>query len=705
MKKLITVFIFCLTFFVFAKAEVKIDTVAFKSGLIFVYDLKMDSSYFFDKTGQSTLKIERELLRHYSALLLLKQNFPTKPITIAINLELLEFLDSPQEPFEFLVAPDFKFTSQSKLQALRLAKKVPQINAFDEFANQINYEVLNSTRTKAIDSYLQTLSKDFIYDVVGRAYLAWLDEYSLEDKFVAQIFRKSGSEYLTKDDLKLLIEWKKAKLKTVKESLLNKPNNWKFLVYPYSDTKIDLLASSNINSYLNDTIKESVNLPYISMWHIAKSFKTFAKFFVQEMPQGIVSDVDFIDVNVFNTLAVRDYEILLNKGEFLNYEPVIIRREDKNICILFQNIKLDSEFQANLDKINDQNYDAILVFDAKLVAKDELLDIYRKIFKAAKHVNAIDKFNKNDLTVVNILEQDFIINLNNVIRYFDSEEEQNYWQNLNVILKKIEDTKNKENFSKKDYQSLMTFFYQLTGRVFLENLELTNEKYLAILKQMLDLLGIENDQVELEKQKVNFVANTVTELSNGLVILDAIGDDYGDGSLVLPEELKGIYDLRKIRIFQDITNINFEVVLGKISKDSLAKLQIDIYIDLNGRKGLGNTRLLEGRKAMTDLKSGWEYCISLNARGAILYQARIDGEVLERAKLDAQIDFEKNSIKVILPQNILTGNVKLWKYIVLSKTSNNIVDLVCSGKEYQEEILKTKDAIPQIPAIGLEMEN
>lgn len=172
------------------------------------------------------------------------------------------------------------------------------------------------------------------------------------------------------------------------------------------------------------------------------------------------------------------------------------------------------------------------------------------------------------------------------------------------------------------------------------------------------------------------VADTHMELGPGYVRwTDAVGDDHGSGDIEYPipedEYPPGSYDLRDFLVKYDDVNIVFELSFGAM--DDILQTPfgcdlplIDIYMDLNHRKGAGSTGGLPGRDFRIAAKDAWEYCISANGWGAQLYRHRSSSGFME-TKADVTISTlpEEHLVSITLSRQSIRGNPLNWGYVVV----------------------------------------
>jgi hypothetical protein len=632
--------------------------------------------------------------------------------------------------------------------------------------------------------------------------ILWLDNDSHQDKLISKILY--DEDYIINaDDLQFVSNFKKENLKNAIEFFKQLPDMWNYIIYPYFEPKIDILASNNLAFYISDLLPENINLIYDASWHIAKSFKCFTNFFNKKLPIGMITNLHYIDKNVLKILAVRNYELVFNKGNFLNYEPLILNKDSKNIFMLFENIKLDYSFSddinfviqnflSSLEMLKNNSINPILFIEAKKINqyfsddKNDICKFYKKFINKIKkeykfidiekyknniienntpsnkntdnntskddvtennmdleQINFIDNNINKKINNINLKEQDFLINIDSLINYLNENKIQDYWLLIKNIKLNLEDKKNKGEIDTKVYNEFIQNIYRIQDILFLKNLNIDNifySEYKNIIKNINDTVKIDyinNSDISKDNKKTKQKVKNIIYLkkSRGFYIYDSLNDDNGDGNYVYPENKnfeKGILDLKAFQIYEKKDKTILKLFMKNLAnplnkKSGFSMMQIDIYIDMNGRKGLGNTKLLPDRNAFTIPENAWEYCISINENKSMLYLSSSDGNIYPISEVEAITDKTNNNITISIPKKTLQGNVLLWKYIVLAcgysnknivkvekeKNENNfggkendfqsnIIDIILPSNIKQKELLKTKHNIIEIPAIDLQ---
>jgi hypothetical protein len=366
---------------------------------------------------------------------------------------------------------------------------------------------------------------------------------------------------------------------------------------------------------------------------------------------------------------------------------------------------------------------------------------------------------KNRFKSVNLDEQEFMMNADYMVKYLEKDVLENYWFIIKLLKRELEVKKNKKEIDMNVYLENINNIYRLESRYFLEiiasntqkenfsynNLKMEMKKILYNLEKatninMEDLKNVNLNQTfqNLKNIKVDeFLKIFYYKENKGFRLEDSLNDDYGDGNYFYPTKKyikKGSLDLKALSVINSLNMLMFRVEMRNFNKkdlDILKNKQIDIYIDINSKMGVGNTNLLPMRNAFTEPINAWEYAISINQDGAILYITDINGNIKKIKDLDLKLDYENNFLIVYIPKNILDGDIYSWKYIILScgydelsKTiikvdsqvsennfagrtdlyQSNIIDIILPQGKSQTEILKAKSDIAKIPAISVKKE-
>ena len=138
------------------------------------------------------------------------------------------------------------------------------------------------------------------------------------------------------------------------------------------------------------------------------------------------------------------------------------------------------------------------------------------------------------------------------------------------------------------------------------------------------------------------------------VVPDPEKDDHGDGSLRYPvrsmnDLVPGSLDIRAFAAWNTPDGTFFEVTFARtvqkterrpvddggtmltdVAKLGFYTLNVDVYVDVDGKPGSGNTFMLPGRNAEVDPANGWEKAICLTPL------PREAGTLLERTYAEAE---------------------------------------------------------------------
>ena len=820
-------------------------------GLFLIFDTFVDDYYLVQNYDINCLALEKSVLKNYHDMFVLEKYAKDLPIFITFYGPFLDYISNLKTLYSNLnTKPNYKMTAEelvisknsllaekaidnklsqqdkiyilNKIQILPKNLKIDEYPKYKKLVGKIDYSLLNSTDTISLASFLKNLDSSFFVQILTYYNFFWLDDVSLamvyfNNKSIAKSLDDETYQF-TKKDLQTIVDMKKQLLDKAIAFFYSLPQNWNYIAYPYYDPKMDILASNKLSFYMNNLLSDNIDLPSDAAWHIVKSFKSFNSFFKTKMPIGMITDLDFVDENVMKNFAVRDYELIFNKGKFYNYAPVVLNRNSKNIYMLFENVDfyfdnfenidvLIKNFLNNIKNFSQENMDTIFILNSakleKLYGTDNNFDIdefYTKLFAelkkschfvdissyknrilnnhpknmdvasiAASTDTAIAVFKKNkteyknkqDINIINIInleEQDFIINTDSLVGFLDNGKSQNYWSVIKSIKQKVDDKKNKGEIDNKIYNEFMNNIYRIESGVFLGNLDkdkILRKEFDEIVQKIqnidgffaanesknLNVLNNKNGLIQDNKkiQKKEFSKITYFEGNKGFYLEDSVNDDYGDGNYVYPDNpafSDGTFDLKGLQVFYAQNDIVFKVFMRSLknpfkSISGFSLPQIDVYIDMNGRKGLGNTMLLTHRNAFTILENAWEYCISINEKGVIIYIAEPDGNIREIKNINFKVDIENNSINRFVPKTVLDGNIFLWNYIVLTcgydrdkndvsrvekvrtKTSfggrmddfqSNIIDIILPNNISQTDVLRAKNSIAEIPAVSVKRE-
>jgi carbohydrate-binding DOMON domain-containing protein len=174
------------------------------------------------------------------------------------------------------------------------------------------------------------------------------------------------------------------------------------------------------------------------------------------------------------------------------------------------------------------------------------------------------------------------------------------------------------------------------------------------------------------------------ETTTLLLIDDPIGDDYGPGTYVYPEDAvfkESVFDAQTFEVGMDEENLVFKFsFVGPVenawgSPNGLSLQTLDVYIDTDPGTGTGARMLLPGRNAALQEGYGWE--IAVWAEGWNPQVLKVDPETLEaKAYSEATgglkiiVDAAKNAVIVRVPLSFLPeSDPSTWAYaaVVLSQ--------------------------------------
>jgi hypothetical protein len=108
------------------------------------------------------------------------------------------------------------------------------------------------------------------------------------------------------------------------------------------------------------------------------------------------------------------------------------------------------------------------------------------------------------------------------------------------------------------------------------------------------------------------------ETTTVLAVQDPIGDDYGPGTYIYPEDAvfkESVFDASSFSVGYDAENLVLTFgFVGPLenpwgSPNSLSLQTMDVYIDIDPGKASGTRQLLPGRNAALVEGSGWEYVV------------------------------------------------------------------------------------------------
>lgn len=145
-------------------------------------------------------------------------------------------------------------------------------------------------------------------------------------------------------------------------------------------------------------------------------------------------------------------------------------------------------------------------------------------------------------------------------------------------------------------------------------------------------------------------------------------------------------------------NVTYIVQLATVP---VIPLRIDIYMDLNNKRGAGLTRLLPVTEAFVEPKNAWEFAICMEKNQISLYRSgRFEPALLGKFK-------SSKSYIVQIPRTTLRGNPLKWSYQVVTLCQNgtiwNVDDFLCENDELRQRLLSQQPI--QLPAVKAEQSN
>lgn len=701
---------------------------------VFIYDFFIDENYLVKDV--SSLALEKSLVENFHSLKCIYK-YATEPITLAIKAPIFDFIIEELTYDEKKIATNEtkkenlidKFLSQkfniddqkSILNKLKIFSRNKNLFALEgknvvNFYNiykklDINYEILNSTDKLVSSAYLNSLNimQYFYLEALVFYNVLWLDSYSLLNTRIMKII--DDEDYIIeREDLEFIKKIKNDNFREAMNFFLNLPKTWSYLVYPYYEPRFDILASNSINKYFFN-FKFNVDLYDDASWHVARSFKTINNFYMQfdkkfiehKYPVGIISSLDYIDKNIQKSLAVRDYEVVINKGDYLEYSPIILRNSttNKNICLFFENINFDENYNGDMDffvknfikKINsykDKKLPAIFIING-----EKLLEFgvrvpeyfYERLFFEGSRKNtinfiSIEELKKNLISVeeqkeknkIDINEQDFIISNEQISYRLSNEILNNYWFVIKLLRTELDNKKNTKKININVYMENLLDIYKIESNLFLNSFIFNETKYTNLKKYIKDFFNKIYFELNIDVNsllsKNNFLKNIsdnekVEEFSRiyfyddkeAFMIEDSLNDDYGDGNYLYPKNKiikQGDLDIKNFYVEKRKKDIIFRIDFKKSNnlRDPIKNKQIDIYIDIDNLKNSGNVNLFDNRNAF--LKSGWDYAISINSNNAELFEYK-ESLLKSITKLNMNINYEEKSITIECPINFFEG--------------------------------------------------
>ncbi|MFC1485019.1 glucodextranase DOMON-like domain-containing protein [bacterium] len=705
------------------------DQEQYQYGILFIWETFLDPYYILGNNEGYPPAFEKSIMENYFYMKPLKEYASEYPITIAMKTPLLNFINSYKEnKFWEVCAKDIaNLTIEDKTYIIDNFLTIPtdfplnNYPRYKELLESLNYGVDVSSEI------ISALNESVLIDLMVWHNIAWSNELVLDSDFAKNLLNKQRG--YTYDDLKLLIDYKQIVIQEACNFFKNLPIGWNHIIYPYYEPYFSLFLNKNLLKLTDTADKEvKVNWTYDGMWHIAKAFKSFRDFGFdgQKAPTGIISDIGFVNKDIFKILAIRDYEIFINKTYLERVPPGVLESGERHVCVLYPNVFFDlayydlsysiKDFLFQVQEVLENNMDAVCIWDAKEIEKyadnSEVLRLFFKNmdvyfeFKEFKDLkdNLIKKVESNEKKTFDISKHDYVIRMDNELENIFLFYKDEYLEPLIRLRKYIELAKNKGKMKKANFNKLNSILYKLQSRNWLQNIQ--NKK----IKKQIDknffnanILLYQNSNIpknldskvaDLNKKKVRDYSKLVYFSKNkGFDIQDSLRDDYGPGSYTYP--LNDLYpkmscDIRRFSARNDSEYLHFSIFMNSLSNpfdapNGFSAPQIDIYIDMNGRKGLGNTALLKGRGAFTTLNNAWEYCISINGWKGYVYQSGIDSNILELGKLNIKVNQAQKSINIYIPKDVLTGNIVLWNYIVLVCGYDHETDSIMSVKNESQE--------------------
>lgn len=141
------------------------------------------------------------------------------------------------------------------------------------------------------------------------------------------------------------------------------------------------------------------------------------------------------------------------------------------------------------------------------------------------------------------------------------------------------------------------------------------------------------------------------------------------------------------------TGSQVKYVINFSSDYSKENLRIDIYIDLNNRRGAGLTKLLPNINAFLDPKNAWEYAIQIKGQQVSFFRS-----VGYKSTL-VSTHYSREQFSAAIPASKLRGNPFGWGYqVVVSSRSQGtgqwiVNDFLSSDASLKPKILMTKPVV------------
>ena len=179
----------------------------------------------------------------------------------------------------------------------------------------------------------------------------------------------------------------------------------------------------------------------------------------------------------------------------------------------------------------------------------------------------------------------------------------------------------------------------------------------------------------------------IPDLGETTIVLqvdDPVGDDYGPGTYVYPEDAvfkESVFDANSFAVGYDDENLI--LTFGFVapvenpwgSPNGLSLQTLDVYIDIDPNNGTGARQLLPGRNAALVEGYGWEYAIW--AEGWDPQVIQVDSETLSpvtyseaSSAMKIYVDHAKNEVVIRVPLHFFgESQPENWAYaaVVLSQ--------------------------------------
>lgn len=280
------------------------------SGLMIVYDFWIDENFLVNSYNVSYLALEKSLLENYNSLKFIHNNAKNFCIVLGVQSPLLDFIILEKELIknqyithnkniiknsqiidsllmQKLSIEDKKYIlNKIKIFPKNVDEKLSKNNKILDLYNNlkmldIDYSILNSTETASIETYIQSLKIDnqFFLEALVFYNILWLDEESLNNEKIDKILMDPNYK-ITKEDLKFIKILKNNKIEAAVNFFVNIPEKWSYIVYPYYNPKLDILASNSLSNYFGNYLKTNISIINDAAWQIAKSFKSINNFYL-----------------------------------------------------------------------------------------------------------------------------------------------------------------------------------------------------------------------------------------------------------------------------------------------------------------------------------------------------------------------------------------------------------------------------------------